>query len=64
MEVIDEKYHQKKDEKTFGCKKMSVMEDLEKSNIVPFMNALTSFALGSENIDEVKADPFNPWPWF
>ena len=43
---------------------MSVLEDLENSKIVPFINALTSFAIGSENIDEVKADPFNPWPWF
>ena len=44
--------------------KMSMIEDLENSKIIQFMNALTSFAIGSDKIDEVKADPFDPWPWW
>jgi len=42
---------------------MSVMEDLIESKIVNFMNAINSFAIGSENMEEIKADPFWPWPW-
>ena len=42
---------------------MSVMDELIDSKIVDFMKGLTAFAIGSEELEDVNADPFWPWPW-
>ncbi|MHA1784077.1 MAG: hypothetical protein ACTSX4_04090 [Candidatus Helarchaeota archaeon] len=42
---------------------MSVVDELIESKVIDFMNVITSFAVGSDDIDNVKADPFWPWPF-